>query len=56
MSKLNEILPDIEREENIIEYEYKWFWMMEYCRLNYLPSAQDWAWEKAKERYNKICE
>jgi len=33
--------------------EKQWFWMMEYCKKNHMPPAQSWAWEKAKQAYNK---
>ena len=26
----------------------KWFWMMNYCKENRLPAAQEWAWNKAE--------
>jgi hypothetical protein len=35
------------------EIERKWFWKMDYCLKNRIPSAQTWAWDKAEEEYNK---
>lgn len=29
----------------------KWFWMMDYCKSNNLPAAQDWAWDMAEKAY-----
>ena len=31
--------------------ESKWFWMMNYCKVNGLPPAQEWAWDKARLAY-----
>lgn len=34
----------------------KWAWMMDYCKKQGIPAAQNWAWEKAKEAYEKEYE
>lgn len=31
----------------------KWTWMMEYCKKNQIPPAQQWAWEEAEKAYEK---
>ena len=38
------------------EINGKWSWMMDYCKKNHLPPAQEWAWEKAKVAYLKHLE
>jgi len=34
----------------------QWFWMMEYCKKQCIPPAQSWAWEMAKQAYDKMIE
>lgn len=31
----------------------KWFWMMNYCKENSMPPAQQWAWNRAEIAYTK---
>ena len=31
----------------------KWLWKMDYCKKHRLPSAQNWAWDKAEEAWIK---
>lgn len=33
-----------------------WSWKMDWCLRNKLPPAQDWAWKKAGEAYQKRSE
>jgi len=30
----------------------KWIWKMDYCKKNYIPPAQKWAWDEAEKAYN----
>jgi hypothetical protein len=32
----------------------KWQWMMDYCKSNFLPPAQAWAWEEARKAYEEF--
>ena len=32
----------------------KWHWIMNYCKINMMPVAQKWAWDKAEKEYNNI--
>lgn len=34
----------------------KWAWMMDYCKKNRMPPAQEWAWTIAKKEYEKAHE
>jgi len=31
--------------------EKQWLWMMNWCKENYIPPAQKWAWDRAKEAW-----
>lgn len=35
----------------------KWIWMMDFCKKNGIPPAQQWAWDRASKAYedNKKC-
>ena len=30
---------------------YKWAWKMAWCKVERLPTAQKWAWDKAEEAW-----
>ena len=30
----------------------KWIWKMDYCKKNFIPPAQKWAWIKAENAFN----
>ena len=29
----------------------KWIWMMDFCKKNGIPPAQQWAWDSADKAY-----
>jgi hypothetical protein len=31
----------------------KWLWKCDYCKSHGLPPAQEWAWQKAEDAFNK---
>lgn len=35
-----------------IEYD-GWLWKMTYCKINQIPPAQGWAWERATAAYKE---
>lgn len=32
----------------------QWNWMMDFCKSHDNPPAQKWAWDKAKQAYEKV--
>ena len=36
------------------EQQIKWFWIMNHCKINQIPPAQKWAWDKAEKEYNRL--
>ena len=45
-------------EMTFIDSNDKWIWMMDYCKKNGIPPAQQWAWDRASKAYedNKCAE
>lgn len=46
-------------EMTFIDSNDKWIWMMDYCKKNGIPPAQQWAWDMASKAYednNKCAE
>mgnify|MGYP003405288817 FL=1 len=53
-------IPDLPEgcEMTFIDSNDKWIWMMDYCKKNGIPPAQQWAWDRASKAYedNKCAE
>ena len=41
----------MDKEKRLKENQFKWDWMMRYCKLHGLPPAQAWAWKRAEEAF-----
>ena len=39
------------KKQDMSNVQSKWFWMMDYCKINEIPAGQAWAWKEAEDAW-----